>query len=139
MTNGATNIYGAYIGGRTGIGVANPGVNIHSLESITLTGNVTDGYSASLRVDPIYTVNDGGNYTVTRYNYLDLSNVLETETSGTITIIDGAAIAFDAAVGTHVAIDSGTTKSSPGTVDAWMKININGTIYYVPSYTSKTT
>jgi hypothetical protein len=43
---------------------------------------------------------------------------------------------FDAAAGTHKAIAAGSTKVTPGTVDAWLKVNINGTLYYVPAYTS---
>jgi hypothetical protein len=34
--------------------------------------------------------------------------------------------------------DGGTTKTSPGTVDAWMKVDINGVTHYIPCYTSKT-
>jgi hypothetical protein len=73
---------------------------------------------------------------VTRHNYIMMNNpVLE----GTATLTDACAIRFDAAAGTHKAVDSGTTKTSPGTVDAWVKVNVNGTIHYLPAYTSKTT
>ena len=51
---------------------------------------------------------------------------------------EGYDVSFDAAAGTHKAVDSGTTKTSPGTVSVWMKINVNGTVHYVPAYTSKT-
>jgi hypothetical protein len=35
-------------------------------------------------------------------------------------------------------LEAASTKTTPGTVDGWIKIVINGTIYYVPIYTSKT-
>ncbi len=107
-------------------------------ENQTLTGNVTDSTTTQLEMSPNYTVTDGGSYTITRQNYMNIKNVVETETSGTITITDGAVMRFDAAAGTHVCVDASSTKSSPGTVDAWVKVNINGTIYYTPCYTSKT-
>jgi hypothetical protein len=34
-------------------------------------------------------------------------------------------------------IDAGGSKSSPGTVSKWVKIDIGGTTHYVPAYTSK--
>ena len=46
---------------------------------------------------------------------------------------------FPAAAGTHSTVDAGTTKTTPGTVNAWVVININGTEHYIPAYTSKTT
>jgi hypothetical protein len=36
-------------------------------------------------------------------------------------------------------ISAGSTKSTPGTVDKWLTIDINGTTHYLPSYVSKTT
>jgi hypothetical protein len=108
-------------------------------EDQTLTGDVTDNTSSKAQITPAYTVTDGGDHTVTRHNYLLIDNVSKTETSGTITITDGAVMRFDADAGTHVCIDAGTTKSTPGTVNAWEKVNINGTIHYIPCYTSKTT
>lgn len=130
---------GLIVSGSVGIGSSAPATKIESEENITLTGNVTDSYASALTFDPGYTVTDGGNHTVTRLNYMDLNNPSETETSGTITITDAAVMRFDAAAGTHKAIDAGTTKTTPGTVDAWMKINLNGVIYFSPCYTSKTT
>ena len=72
------------------------------------------------------------------FNSTDVDVKSKTETSGTITITDAVLARFDAAAGTHKAVDSGSTKSTPGTVDAWLKYNVNGTIYYSPLYTSKT-
>lgn len=104
--------------------------------SRTITGAVTDGYAGSLLLDPAYDAATA--QTVTRHNYIDVQNVALTG-AGPAALTDACVMRFDAAAGTHKAIDSGTTKTTPGTVDAWMKQNINGTIYYMPMYTSKTT
>ena len=92
----------------------------------------TDGYSAGILLDPSY----DQAFTVTRHNYIDMET--PTLTNGA-TVTDAAIMRFDAAAGTHLAVDSGSTKTTPSTVDAWLKVNINGTIYFVPAYTSKTT
>lgn len=130
--------------GNVGVGQTNPTRKLHvyetngdpSIKSEGLVdisgGGVADSYSGGLNLDPAY---DGAN-TVTRHNYIDVNNPTLT-TSAVVT--DAAVMRFDAAAGTHKAVDSGTTKTTPGTVDAWAKININGTIYYIPAYTSKTT
>jgi len=44
---------------------------------------------------------------------------------------------FDAAAGTHKAVDSGTAHPDIDNTDAWIKININGTTHYIPCYTDK--
>ncbi len=93
----------------------------------TLTGNVTDG------VHQVYSVAVNGAFTVTRFNYLAIQNP-----TGTSTITDGCVLRFNAAAGTHKCVDSGSTKTSPGTVSAWLKHNLNGAIVYQPLYTSKT-
>ncbi len=93
----------------------------------TLTGNVTDGINISLAG----TVN--GAFTVTRYNYILIQN-----TTGTSTITNGCVLRFNAAAGTHKAVDAATTKTTPGAVDAWMKHNINSTVFFQPLYLSKT-
>jgi len=95
-----------------------------------LSGNVTDACQSALRLDPRFS----GAHTVTRHNYLDLKNPALSSTS----LTDACVARFDAAAGAHKAVDSGTTKTTPGTVDAWLKFNVNGTLYYVPAYTSKT-
>lgn len=98
----------------------------------SVAGVAGEGYAAALTFDPAYTTSN----TVTIHNY----TVLETPTvSGTAAVTDAAVMRFDAAAGTHKAVDSGTTKTTPGTVDAWVKVNVNGTLHYLPAYTSKTT
>lgn len=59
---------------------------------------------------------------------------------GTRVVGDAAAnvLAFQLGAGTHPAVNSGTTKTTPGGVDAWMVVDVNGTTYYSPLYTSKT-
>ena len=50
-----------------------------------------------------------------------------------------ALMTFPAAAGTQSQVDAGTTKTTPGTVNAWLKVTIAGTVYFIPAYTSKTT
>ena len=121
-----------------GRSVSSPATSLEVGENDTLTGNVTDSYTGAITFDAGYTVTDGGNHTVTRHNYINCEDLSETETSGTITITDACLVRYNAAAGTHKAVDSGTTKTTPGTVDAWEKRNVNGTVYYCPLYTSKT-
>lgn len=121
--------------GYVGLGTTAPETKLQLHEEQTLGGDIADGYTAALTCRPFYTASTTTR-TVTRHNYMNVKNI---SLSGTAAVTDAAVMRFDAAAGTHKAIDAGTTKTSPGTVSAWVKININGTIYYVPSYTSKTT
>ena len=73
--------------------------------------------------------------TVTRHNYIDVQNM--SLTKGAL-LTDAAVFRFDAAIGTHKAVDAASTKTTPSGVDAWMKVNLNGVIGYVPVYLSKT-
>ena len=98
---------------------------------VTLLAGVTDSYLNAINLAPNFL----GSQAITRHNYIRIAD----PTLGSNTLGDACVFAFDAAAGTHKAIDSGTTKTSPGTVSAWVKININGTVHYVPAYTSKTT
>lgn len=78
-----------------------------------------------------------GAFTVTRFNYLRLDDA-----AGAATVTDAAALAFNAAVGTHkalaanaavaVTIGAGPTGSTAGNPQGWIKINVNGTLRYVP-------
>lgn len=104
--------------------------------SRTITGAVTDGYAGGILLDPAYSAATA--LTVTRHNYIDVQNV-SLAGVGPAALTDACVFRFDAAAGTHKAVDSGTTKTTPGTVDAWVKVNVNGTVYYMPAYTSKTT
>lgn len=113
-----------------GIGTL-PTTTLHSAETKVLSAGLSDGYSASYTLTPTYS----GAFTVTRHNYIDVNNVALVSSAA---VTDAAVFRFNAAAGTHKAVDSGTTKTTPGTVDAWVKVNINGTIYYLPAYTSKT-
>lgn len=101
----------------------------------TITGAVTDGYAGALRLDPGYTAATA--QTVTRHNYIDAQNV-SVAGAGPAAVTAAALVRFDAAAGTHKAVDAATTKTTPGGVDAWIKVNVNGTIMYVPVYASKT-
>jgi hypothetical protein len=108
-------------------------------EAEEIAANQTDDYAAVLRLDPNYHADSASSFTITRHNYIEAQNVSAVnDGAGNLTVTDAALVRFDAAAGTHKALDSGTTKSTPGSVDAWVKVNINGTIYYLPAYTSKT-
>ena len=101
----------------------------------TITGAVTDGYTAGLRLTPTYSAATA--LTVTRHNYIDL-NGPTLSGAGPAALTDAAVFRFDAAAGTHKATVGATTKTTPGAVDAWVKINMNGTLLYIPAYTSTT-
>lgn len=115
-----------------GIGTNAPATKLEIAQTKTITGATADGYSAALTLDPEYTASSA--QTVTRHNYLDINDPGVTN----VTITDAAVMRFDAAAGTHKATVGATTKTTPSAVDAWLKININSTIYYVPAYTSTT-
>lgn len=125
-----------YLGtGITIIGSASVSGNNNPLQvasTTTLSGATTHGYAGSIQLRPDYS----GAFTLARHYYLELRNPT---LGGGAAVTDAHLAHFDANAGTHKALDSGTTKTTPSTVDAWMKISINGTTYYVPAYTSKTT
>lgn len=117
-----------------GIGTAVPATRAHVAENPTISGTVTDGYSAAVTLNPSYTAS-GGAQTVTRHNYIDVRNTMLFSSAA---VTDACLVRFDAAAGTHKAVDAGTTKTTPITVNAWLKCNLNGAIVYIPMYTSKT-
>lgn len=117
--------------GYTGFGESSPATRIHSFESVVLGAGLADGYAAAFTSEPAY-VNA---FTVTRHNYWNVRNPTLLNSA---VVTDACLVRYDANPGTHLAVDSGTTKTTPGTVNAWEKRNVNGTIYYVPMYTSKT-
>jgi hypothetical protein len=129
--DGATS--NSYHQGKLMLGAASaPATLLELQETETLAASPADGYAGSLTLDPGYSAA----YTVTRHNYIDCQNV--SVASGAV-VTDACLVRFDAAAGTHKALGVGTTKASPGTVSAWLKVNINGTIHYIPCYTSTTT
>jgi hypothetical protein len=96
-----------------------------------LTSGSTDAYAAAIILTPQYS----GGYTVTRHNYMLIDDVGLYDTAA---CTNACVFWFNAAPGAHKAVDSSTTKSNPGSVSGWIKVNMNGTLYYVPAYTSKT-
>jgi len=105
-------------------------------ESVASGGTLADGYAGAVRLTPTYTgVAGAPAETVTRGNYIDVLRPTLTD----ISMTDACVLRFPAAAGTHEAVDAGSTKTTPGTVNAWVKVNVNGTVYYIPAYTSKTT
>jgi hypothetical protein len=121
-------------------GKATASVKLDLEEDETITGDGVDDASSGIALAPKYNADDAATFTIDRHNYLELKQVVAANAgAGGLVVTDAAVMRFDADAGTHLAVDSGTTKTSPGTVDAWVKVNINGTIYFLPGYTSKTT
>jgi len=139
------NLYGLLIGNQSVGGTLNYAIYTNAglvrhgdqeeLEEVdTIAGATADGYAAALTLDPGYTAATA--QTVTRHNYIDVQNV-SVAGVGPAAVTDACVFRFDANAGTHKAVDGATVKVTPGGVDAWVKININGTVLYVPAYVSK--
>jgi parallel beta-helix repeat protein len=94
------------------------------------TGTVAENGHGGLTINGVVFTNSG---TITRYQLIQVGNPTQT---GGGAITDGVVFDFQAAAGTHVMVDAGTTKGTPGTVDAWMKIEVDGDVHYVPAYMS---
>tara|TARA_R110000824_G_scaffold5801_2_gene26698 strand:- start:65 stop:1474 length:1410 start_codon:yes stop_codon:yes gene_type:complete len=112
----------------TGIGTA----SIITDSSGVMTGNTADGYVGAIELDPAYS--SSSSYTITRHNYIKIDNV-NLQVNAALT--DACIFAFDANAGSHKAVDSGSTHPDIDATDAWVKININGTVHYMPAYTDK--
>jgi len=101
----------------------------------TINGIITNAYTRVLAVNtvdsgsfimtPAYT----GAFTLDRHNYIQLNNPTSAST-----LTDAPVFSFNAAIGTHKSVATGTTKASIGTTQAWIKVNINGTLHYIPAY-----
>jgi hypothetical protein len=97
-------------------------------ETKTITGATTNGYSAGITLDPAYTASSA--QTVACHNYLRCERPATTN----VTVTDGALVLFDAAAGTHEAVGAAAGLGNAG----WPKININGTLAYIPVRTAMT-
>ena len=95
-----------------------------------LAGNINDSNSGGISFDPVMS----GGHTVSRYNYLKFENPSLVLSAA---LTDACVMQFDANAGSHKAVDSGSAHPDIDTTDAWIKININGTIHYIPAYTDK--
>jgi hypothetical protein len=125
-----------YVVGNSGFGKSSPSTRAHTYELVQLAGAaLTDGYAGALTLESAYDDNQVIGAIVTRHNYINVKNVALTNSAA---VTDAAVMRFDANAGTHKAVDSGTTKTSPGTVTEWLKINVNGAVHYIPAYSSKT-
>ncbi len=110
-------------------------VNAVSNWTLAVNGTLT-GSPADFNLETV-TPTLAGAFTVTRLNYFDINNV-----AGAATVTDAAIFRFNAATGTHKALASNAavavTITSVGptgaqtTIQGWMKINVNGTLRYVP-------
>lgn len=140
VSGGNNKNYGLRILGNGGTGsgsianfsISNESNAIHTnVGTQVMTGAVTDGYVGSWRSAPTY----DQAFTVTRHNYFDLNNPALTNSA---VLTDAAVFRFNAAAGTHKALNAATTKTTPTGVDAWVLINANGTLMFMPAYLSKT-
>lgn len=96
------------------------------------------GYSAGIALSPEYDDASGG-YAVALHNYISLNTPTVLNTA---TVTSAAVMQFNAAPGTHAALDAASVKVTPGGVDAWIKISVETapgvfTPFYVPAYLSK--
>lgn len=118
-----------------------PAMAFYNYKEIHAT--LTDGYLGGIDFQPGYMRENTTSYTVTRHNYINITNFPTgsipglTPASNYDAVVDACVIRFDAAAGTHKAVDAGTTHPDISTTDAWIKVNINGTIHYIPCYTDK--
>jgi hypothetical protein len=105
------------------------------VSSTTILGAMsTDSYVGSIRFNPIVQAS-GSTYILDRYNYMHFEQPDEV---GTAIVQDACTMMFDANAGTHRAVDAGSTHGSIITPEAWIKVNINGVLHYIPAYDSKT-
>ena len=119
--------------GSVGIGATSPGQLVELEQTQTITGAVTDGYAAALRLDPCYTAATA--LTVTRHNYIDVQDV-SVAGAGPAAVTNAALFRFDANIGTHKALAAAFTTTDSGTdTTSWaggIIVNVNGTLYKVP-------
>lgn len=99
-----------------------------NITSTVLRGAVSAG--TAVTVTPRY---DEGT-TVHRHDYLTLSNPVLANSAD---VIEASALTFDADPGAHKALDSGSTKTDMNVVAAWVKVNLNGKIGYIPVYAAR--
>lgn len=117
---------------RRGFGSWGPGtLDLHHYGRLALAGTTTlsgalgDGDAAQVTLTPTYS----GAHTVSRHSYRKLAN--PTLASSAV-VTDACRDHYDAAAGTHKALDSGV-----GGVDCYEKVNRNGTVVYGPLYAAK--
>ncbi len=114
-----------------GVATDPPISTINTSYQFTLTGAISDEYYCGLQESPSFT----GAFTIARHNYMYLNNPV---LAGGAAVTDACIIRFNAAAGTHKATLAGTTHPHPQTTDAWIKINMNGTVFYMPAYSHTT-
>lgn len=129
---------GAVKFGTNSVPITTAGAILEVERDHSTAAGIVDGFAAAITLDPAYT-GTGGVQTITRHNYIDMQNV--STTSATVT--GGAAIRFDADVGTHTCLAAngavltvltgavGPTAAET-TVQGWLRVNINGTIRHIP-------
>jgi len=120
-----------------GLSVADSTLELEEVKAIT--ANTADGKAGTLTLDPGYSTSGPFSLTVTRHNYIECQNPSTAVSGGaSLAITDACLARFDAAAGTHKAVDAAATKATPGAYDGFVKINVNGAIGYIGYYLNKT-
>ena len=86
---------------------------------------IVDSFACAYRSQPGF----AAGVSVTRHNYFDAMNLA---LGSGATVGDACLVRFNAAAGTHKAVDAGT-----GNVEAWVKNNVNDVVVYSPQYATK--
>jgi hypothetical protein len=131
----ATGINSMLITTDTGItSWSNTVTDLGTAETVDSTGGLANADAASLTLSPTYTATAAG--LVGTHRYMNINNVV-LGGAGPATITDAAVMYFNAGIGTHEALDIGNTPVGQlHTTAAYLKIDINGTIHYIPVYTA---
>ncbi|MFW9821380.1 MAG: hypothetical protein ACFFE4_00500 [Candidatus Thorarchaeota archaeon] len=120
------------------------GIVAKNYNSGTLAGGTTENVGLAVYLKDNATLSQGGESAIT---------TLHRHADSTKTTANGISMFGDVTNAIHISgtqtnlfklrsgnegISTGSTKTSPSTVDKWIVIEIAGTTYYMPCYTSKT-
>ncbi len=132
---GGTNLFTVQESGNVGIGTTGPATLLETENITTLTSASADAYSATITLDPGYTAASA--FAVTRHNYFDIQNP-SVAGAGPAAVTDACVFRFDSDAATHKCLSGSTAKASASTVNTWVKINVSGSLLYIPAYSSTT-
>ena len=100
------------------IGSVTPLTQLHLKQTQTITGNYTDFNVAAITLQPLV-ISTTGVHSITSCNYFVLNSLVDSSGGTDAVVVSQTPVFyFDLAPGSHTALLSGTTKTTPGTVDA---------------------
>ncbi len=102
---------------------------VRHVDTRTITGAVTDGYTGAIRLSPAYSAATA--QTVTRHNYIDLEDAVLSG-AGPAALTDACVFRLNAALGTHKATTA--LDKTANAKDGTLKVNVNGTIKHIQLY-----